>query len=69
MKSGKSHKNRKEKKETVNLQDLLIFALKGMTVYGKKLKALRVPDRSHDNFILKGLFAIVGKVPNTSGLS
>jgi hydroxylamine reductase len=45
--------------ETANLQDLLIFTLKGMAVYGEKLKDLGAPDRSHDDFILKGLFATI----------
>ena len=45
--------------ETANLQDLLIFVLKGISVYGEKLKELGVPDRSNDDFIAQGLFATI----------
>ena len=36
--------------ETANLQDLLLFVLRGMAVYGEKLKELGQPDRSNDDF-------------------
>ncbi|MFY9706657.1 MAG: hydroxylamine reductase, partial [Desulfobacterales bacterium] len=45
--------------ETANLQDLLIFALKGISVYGEKLKELGSADRSHDEFIAQGLLATI----------
>ncbi|MGA8020530.1 MAG: hydroxylamine reductase [Desulfobacterales bacterium] len=45
--------------ETANLQDLLIFALRGISVYGEKLKELGSADRSHDEFIAQGLFATI----------
>ncbi|TWI77501.1 hydroxylamine reductase [Desulfobotulus alkaliphilus] len=45
--------------ETANLQDLLIFVLKGMAVYGEKLKEMGAADRSHDTFIMEGLFATI----------
>ncbi len=45
--------------ETANLQDLLIFVLKGISVYGEKLKELGVPDRSNDDFIAQALFATI----------
>ena len=45
--------------ETANLQDLLIFVLKGISVYGEKLKALGSPDRENDEFILQCLFATI----------
>jgi len=45
--------------ETANLQDLLIFVLKGISVYGEKLKELGVADRSNDEFIAQGLFATI----------
>ena len=32
--------------ETANLQDLLLFVLRGMAVYGEKLKELGQPDRT-----------------------
>jgi hydroxylamine reductase len=45
--------------ETANLQDLLIFALKGIAVYAEKLKELGTPNRDHDVFVLQGLFATI----------
>ncbi len=45
--------------ETANLQDLLIFVLKGIAIYAEKLKALGVPDRSNDLFVVQGLFATI----------
>ncbi|MBB5349640.1 hydroxylamine reductase [Desulfoprunum benzoelyticum] len=45
--------------ETANLQDLLIFVLRGVAVYGEKLKELGQPDHSNDDFVLQGLFATI----------
>ncbi len=45
--------------ETANLQDLLIFVLRGIAVYGEGLKDLGQPDRANDNFVLQGLFATI----------
>jgi hydroxylamine reductase len=45
--------------ETANLQDLLIFVLKGIAVYGEKLKELGSPTRDNDLFIAQGLFATI----------
>ena len=45
--------------ETANLQDLLIFTLKGISVYGEKLKELGAVDRSNDEFIAQSLFATI----------
>ena len=45
--------------ETSNLQDLLIFVLRGIAIYGERLKELGQPDRSNDNFVLQGLFATI----------
>lgn len=45
--------------ETANLQDLLIFVLKGISVYGEKLKELGSPNRDNDEFIAQGLFATI----------
>ena len=45
--------------ETANLQDILIFVLKGISVYGEKLKELGAADRSNDEFIAQGLFATI----------
>jgi len=47
--------------ETANLQDLLIFVLKGISVYGEKLKELGT-DRTNDAFIAEGLFATITNV-------
>lgn len=45
--------------ETANLQDLLIFVLKGISVYGEKLKELGAADRTNDDFIAQALFATI----------
>lgn len=45
--------------ETANLQDLLIFVLKGISVYGEKLKELGVSDRGNDDFVVQSLFATI----------
>lgn len=45
--------------ETANLQDLLIFVLRGISVYGEKLKQLEMPDRSNDDFVAQCLFATI----------
>ena len=45
--------------ETANLQDLLIFVLKGISVYGEKLKELGSSDRVNDDFVAQSLFATI----------
>ena len=45
--------------ETANLQDLLIYVLKGIAVYAEKLAALGVHDRDLGLFVAKGLFATI----------
>ena len=45
--------------ETANLQDLLIFVLKGISVYGEKLKELGAADRTNGIFMLQGLFSTI----------
>ncbi len=45
--------------ETANLQDLLIFALKGLSFYGVRLKELGEPDRGQADFIAEGLFVTI----------
>jgi hydroxylamine reductase len=45
--------------ETANLQDLLLFVLRGMAVYGEKLKALGKTDHSNDDFVLQSLFTTI----------
>ncbi|MBN1227292.1 MAG: hydroxylamine reductase [Deltaproteobacteria bacterium] len=42
-----------------NLQDLLIYTLKGISVYGDKAKELGVIDKEAGLFIAKGLFATI----------
>ncbi len=48
--------------ETANLQDLLIFTLKGIAVYGEKLKELGQPDRADSIFVAQGLFSTITNV-------
>ncbi len=45
--------------ETANLQDLLIFTLRGIAVYGEKLKELGAPDRGDSIFVAQGLFSTI----------
>jgi len=45
--------------EISHLQDLLIFILKGISVYGVMLKDLGEPDRSNGRFIARALFSTV----------
>jgi hydroxylamine reductase len=45
--------------DTANLQDLLIFVLKGISVYGEKLKEMGAAERSNDEFITQSLFATI----------
>jgi hydroxylamine reductase len=45
--------------ETANLQDLLIFVLRGIAVFGERLRELGSPDRSNDDFVLQALFATI----------
>ena len=45
--------------ETANLHDLLIFVLRGIAVYGERLKELGQPNRSNDDFVLYSLFATI----------
>mgnify|MGYP000114967912 CR=1 FL=1 len=45
--------------QTANLQDLLIFVLRGIAVYEEKLKELGAADRTNDDFVDQGLFATI----------
>jgi len=45
--------------ETANLQDLLIFVLKGIAIYEEKLKELGQPERGNDDFTTQSLFATI----------
>ncbi len=44
------------------LQDLLIYVLKGVSIYNLKLKEAGIKNEKADRFILKGLFATVTNV-------
>ncbi len=44
---------------TANLQDLLIYVLKGIAVWGKKADELGVLERSDGLFVAQGLFATI----------
>ncbi|MGE5197784.1 MAG: hydroxylamine reductase, partial [Deltaproteobacteria bacterium] len=48
--------------ETASLQDLLIYALKGIAIYGNMLGELGVSYRDTDLFIMEGLFSTVTNV-------
>jgi len=45
--------------DTANLQDLLIYVLKGIAVYAEKLGAMGVHDRNLGLFVAKSLFATI----------
>jgi len=45
--------------DTANLQDLLIYVLKGIAVYGERLKKFGITDREAALFVAKGLFATI----------
>ncbi len=48
--------------EIANLQDLLIYCLKGIAVYGERLKSLGGVDKATGLFVAKGLFATITNV-------
>ncbi len=48
--------------ETANLQDLLIFVLKGIAVYGEKLKEMGIRDNETALFTAQGLFSTITNV-------
>ena len=45
--------------ETANLQDLLIYTLRGIAVYGEKAKELGIHDKETGLFVAQGLFATI----------
>jgi hydroxylamine reductase len=45
--------------ETANLQDLLIFALKGLSVYGEKAKELGLSTGDNGSYMAKALFSTI----------
>nr|MBC8417048.1 hydroxylamine reductase [Desulfobacterales bacterium] len=48
--------------ETANLQDLLIYVLKGISVYGEKANELGVLDKKWGKFIAEALFSTITNV-------
>jgi len=48
--------------ETANLQDLLIYALKGISIYGEKAAELGALDRKWGKFIAEALFSTITNV-------
>ncbi|MBL0717435.1 MAG: hydroxylamine reductase [Desulfosarcina sp.] len=45
--------------ETANLQDLLIYTLRGIAVYGEKAKELGIHDKETGLFVAQGLFTTI----------
>jgi len=45
--------------DTANLQDLLIYVLRGISVYGEKAKELGIVDKKAGLFIAQGLFSTI----------
>ncbi len=45
--------------ETANLQDILIYALRGLAVYGEKVKELGISDKKDGLFVAQALFATI----------
>ncbi len=45
--------------ETANLQDLLIYALRGIAIYGEKAKELGIHDKETGLFVAQGLFTTI----------
>jgi hydroxylamine reductase len=48
-----------KREELAELQDLLIYVLKGISIYGEKLHQLGIPDRKAGLFTAQGLFATI----------
>ena len=45
--------------DTANLQDLLIYVLKGVAIYGERLKEFGVSDKAAGHFVARSLFATI----------
>ncbi|MCP4369940.1 MAG: hydroxylamine reductase [Deltaproteobacteria bacterium] len=45
--------------DTANLQDLLIYLLRGIAVYGEKAKEFGIPDKETGLFVAQALFATI----------
>ncbi len=48
--------------EVANLQDMLLFLLKGVAFYSARARALSVAEAAADKFVMEGLFATVTNV-------
>ncbi len=48
--------------DTANLQDLLIYTLKGISIYGVKARGTGIIDRRADRFVVKSLFSTITNV-------
>src|SRR6056297_2793403 len=48
-----------KKERTSNLQDLLIFVLKGIAVWDEKARELGIQDKETGRFIVRGLFTTI----------
>lgn len=48
--------------ETANLQDLLVYVLKGLALYSEKAKAAGTLDRKYGRFTIEALFATITNV-------
>ncbi|HID71697.1 MAG TPA: hydroxylamine reductase, partial [Thermoplasmata archaeon] len=49
-------------KDVSILQDVLIYLLKGISIYGEMAKELGVRDREVERFVLKALFTTITNV-------
>ena len=45
--------------QTADLQDLLIYVCKGISIYGEKLKQMGTVDKDAAHFITKALFTTI----------
>ncbi|HQD41124.1 MAG TPA: hydroxylamine reductase, partial [Bacillota bacterium] len=45
--------------DTANLQDLLIYTLKGISIYGVKAREAGIKDRHVDRFVVESLFSTI----------
>ena len=45
--------------ELADLQDLMIYTMKGISIYGEKLNQLGILDRNAGHFVVQGMFATI----------
>ena len=48
--------------ETSDLQDLLVYSLKGIAIYGKMARDLEIKEPEVDRFMMEGLFTTITNV-------